>query len=134
MSISTFASNKVLDKLFGNTTLSQPTTLYFGISTTTPSADGTGVTEPASGAYARVAVTNSDKTNWTVAASGSLSNATAITWPESTASWGTGTYIVLYDALTSGNLWFYDVLTPSRAIAINTTVYLAAGGCVISMT
>lgn len=134
MSISTYAANKVLDKLFGNTTLAQPTTLYFGLSTTTPSADGTGVTEPSGSAYARIAVTNSDKTNWTVASGASLSNSTAITFPESTGSWGTVTNVIVYDALTSGNLWFWDVLTPSRAVATSTTVYFSAGGVVISMT
>ncbi len=134
MSISTYAANKTLDKLFGNTTLSQPTTLYFGLSTTTPSADGTGVTEPSGSGYLRIGVTNSDKTNWTVAASASLSNVTAITFPESTGSWGTVVSVVIYDALTSGNLWFYDTLTPSRAVATSTTVYFAAAGVVISMT
>ncbi len=134
MAISLYGANKVLDKLFGNTTLSQPTSLYFGVSTTSPVNDGTNVTEPVGNNYSRVLVSNSDKTNWTVAASGSLSNATAITFPESSGSWGTVVSVVIYDALTSGNLWFYDTLTPSRAVATNTTIYFSASGVTISMT
>lgn len=134
MAITQYAAGKVLDKLFGNTTLSQPTTLYFGLSTTTPSSDGTGVSEPVGNSYARIGVSNNDKTNWTVASAASLSNVTAITFPESTGSWGTVVSVVIYDALTSGNLWFYDTLTPSRAVATSTTVYFAASGVTISMT
>jgi len=75
-----------------------------------------------------------DKTSWGNASNASLSNIAAVTFVESTASWGTVTYVVLYDALTSGNLWWFDVLTPSRTVASATTVLFAIGAITVQMT
>jgi len=131
--ITSFASNKVVDYNFGATSYSGtlPATYYFGLSTTTINFDGTGATEPSGGAYARVAFTN-NKTNWGTASSGILTNSTAITFPESSASWGTITYVGMWDALTAGNLWWFDVLTPSRAVASLTTVIFSIGAVTVT--
>lgn len=134
MSITYTSGNSVLNKLFGNSTLSQPSTLYFGLSSTIPNIDGTGSTEPSVGAYSRVALTNSDKTNWSVSTLGTLTNLTSITFPESTASWGTLLAVVVFDASSGGNLWFFEALSPSITVAINTTVFFSASGITISMT
>ena len=134
MSITYLASNKILDKTFGASAFTPPTSYWVGLSTTTLNADGTGATEPVANGYARVQVTNTDKTNWTSAASGALTNATAVTFPESSGSWGTITTVVLYDAQTTGNAYFFDTLTPSRAVAASTTVVFAIGAITISMT
>ncbi len=136
MTMSFYAADRVDNKLFGNVTLTQPATLYFGLSTTTPARDGSNVTEPnGSTGYARVALSNGDKTNFTTASgTGSVTTLTAVTFPESTASQGVLTYGVIYDALTSGNLWFYDVLTPSRTVDINTTLYYSAGALTFNVT
>jgi len=106
--------------------------MYFGLSTTSIAIDGTGATEPSGGAYARVALVN-DKTNWGTASNGSLTNSNPVTFVESTASWGTITYVAIWDALTVGNLWFFDVLTPSRAVASATTVLFAVGAITVQM-
>jgi hypothetical protein len=121
--ITSFSSNRLLDYNFGSTAYSGglPTTYYFGLSTSTINFDGTGATEPVGNGYARVAFTN-NKSNWGVASNGVLTNGVAITFPESSASWGTITYVAMWDANTSGNIWWYDVLTPSRAVASLTTV------------
>ncbi len=135
MSNTYYSENKILDQLFGATSIvaSVPATWYVGLSTTTPNEGGTGSTEPAAGAYARVAVTN-NKTNFGTASNGVLTNSTAISFPESTASWGTITHIVFYDALTGGNIWYWEALPTSRAVAANTTVYFATGALTISNT
>lgn len=133
MAITYFSGNKILDRNFGSTAYTPPTTMYFGLSTTPFNIDGTGGTEPSGGAYARVALTN-DKTNWGTAASASLTNSAAVTFVESTASWGTIVAVGIWDALTSGNLWFYDTLTPSRSVASSTTVLFAIGAITVSMT
>jgi len=131
--ISVYSSNRVIDYLFGSTAFSGglPATYYVGLSTTTINFDGTGATEPSGGSYARVAFTN-NKTNWGTASNGVLVNSVAITFPESSASWGTITYVGLWDASTAGNVWFFDVLTPSRAIASLTTMVLAAGAITVT--
>jgi len=122
-----------LDLNFGLTAYSAPATYYFGLSTTTIQIDGTGATEPSGGAYARVGLTN-NKTNFSTASNAALTNSTAVTFVESTASWGTITYVAFWDALTVGNLWWFDVLTPARSVASATTVLFAIGSITVQMT
>lgn len=132
MSVTYYSSNKVLDRVFGGTAFTPATTYYIGLSTTTINIDGTGATEPSGLGYARVAVPN-DKTNWGVASNGALLNLTAITFPESTGSWGTITYVFMADASSAGNIWWYDVLTPARTVASATTVLFAIGSVSVVM-
>ena len=134
MSITYLASNKILDKTFGASAFTPPTSYYVALSTTAPVADGTNITEPVASGYTRVQVANTDKTNWTNSASGSLTNATSVTFPESTATWGVIISVVLFDASTGGNAYFFDTLVPSRSVAANTTVVFAIGAITISMT
>ncbi len=131
--ITYYSGNRVLDKNFGATAYSEPGTYYFGLSTTTIQIDGTGGTEPSGGSYARVSLVN-NKTNWSTASNASLTNAAAVTFPESSASWGTIVNVGLWDALTLGNIWWFDVLTPSRAVASSTTVLFAIGSITVQMT
>lgn len=131
--ITYYSANRILDKNFGATAYTEPATYYFGLSTTTIQIDGTGATEPSGGAYARVSLAN-NKTNWGTAANASLTNSTAVTFVESTSSWGTITYVAMWDALTVGNLWWFDVLTPARSVASATTVLFAIGSITVQMT
>lgn len=133
MSGTYYSFNRNLDNNFGRTAFTVPATFYFGLSTTAISIDGTGATEPSGGTYARVALTN-DKTNWGTAATATLTNATAVTFTESTASWGTITYVFIADALTAGNIWWFDALTPSRQVQSATTVQFAVGAITVQMT
>ena len=133
MAITYYSANRILDRNFGGTAYTPPTTMYFGLSTTTIQIDGTGATEPSGGAYARVALTN-DKTNWGTASNASLTNSAAVTFVESTASWGTITNVLIADALTTGNIWFFDTLSPSRSVASATTVLFAIGAITVSMS
>ena len=133
MAITFYSANRVLDFNFGGTSYSQPATYYFGLSTTTINIDGTGATEPSGGAYARVALTN-NKTNWGNASNASLTNSTAVQFIESTASWGTITYVGMWDASSSGNIWWFDALSPARTVASATTVLFAIGAVTVQMT
>lgn len=136
MPLTNYAQEKVLDAIHNATALTSPTTLYFGLSTTTPAEAGTGVTEPSGGAYARVAVT-CNTTNFPNATGGTngstISNGTAITWPTSTATWGTVTYLVVFDALTGGNLWEYGALTSSYTIGSGTTFSIPSSDLTITL-
>ena len=134
MAITYYSGNRVIDRNFGGVAYSPPVTFYFALSTTTIAIDGTGATEP-SGAngYARVAFTN-DKTNWGTASNASLTNAAAVTFAESTGSWGTITTVFIADALTSGNIWWFDTLTPSRTVTSSTTLLFAIGAITVQMT
>jgi len=132
MSVTYYSANRLLDRNFGGVAYTPPATMYFGLSTTTIQIDGTGATEPSGGNYARVAFVN-DKTNWGTAANGTLANLVAATFPESSASWGTITHVFISDALTGGNIWFFDALSPSRTVASLTTVLFAIGAITVQM-
>ena len=134
MSICYYSANKVLDRLFGLTAITPPASYFFGLSTSSIQIDGTGATEPSgSFAYARVELVN-NTSNWGSAASGAKTNSAAVTFAESTGSWGTVTNVFLADALTSGNIWWFDTLTPSRAIPTTTTVLFAIGAITVQYT
>ena len=132
MSITYYSANRLLDRNFGQTAYTVPTTMYFGLSTTTIQIDGTGATEPSGGNYARVGVTN-DKTSWGIASNGALTNSVAVTFPESTASWGTITHVFISDASSGGNIWWFDALSPSRQVQSSTTVLFAIGSITVQM-
>lgn len=127
-------ANRQLDLLLGSShdTTSMPATVYVALITTAPSdANGTGLVEVSGGSYARVAVTNND-TNWPAAASRSKANGTAVTYPTSTASWGTVVGFAFYDAATAGNFLGYGDLTSSQAVGSGVTPQFAAGALTVS--
>lgn len=108
----------VLDALYGKQTLTVPSTLYIGLSTTAPNPDGTNFTEPSGGGYARVAVQN-DSTYWYDATEDNPSikaNKLPILFPEATDDWGTVTHFGVFDADENGNLLDWAQLTSSFAV------------------
>lgn len=122
----TYFLNCVAGNLFGTkTTPSIPSTYYIGLSTTAPAIDGTNVTEPDTAAgYARVALmTLSEPTT------GVVTNSQAITFDESTASWGTVTHFVIYDTAErgGGNLLMYGQLSTARVVETATIMTIKAG-------
>lgn len=139
MAITYTQSNRLLDYSFGNTSFSNPTNLYVGLSTTTIGNNGTGATEPSGGSYARVQIAN-NKTTFGVSSNGVLTNLITVTFPESTGDWGTITYIFLSDQLTGGNILYFDPVRDAsgnispRACPSGTTIYFSASGIQISMT
>ena len=107
------------------TTPAIPTTLYIGLSTSTPTVDGSNVTEPSTAAnYARVQLSS-----LTIPSAGVVTNSTDINFNESTANWGTVTYFVIYDSATvgSGNLLQYGALSTARSVEAATIMTIKAG-------
>jgi hypothetical protein len=100
-----YIQNMIADYVFGNGSPSFPGTFYFGLSTTTIAANGTGITEPSGGSYARVAVT-ANSTNFGAYDEylSTWANKTAITFPAPTGDWGTIRYGFISDASSAGNI------------------------------
>ena len=121
---STYFLNCIMGNVFKtkeNPTL--PNTYYLGLSSTAPAVDGSGVSEPlASSGYQRVELTNLGEP-----VNGVISNESEISFPESSASWGTVTHFVLYDAPTNGNLLMFNVLSQSRSVETATIVMVKTG-------
>lgn len=128
--LSDAAANNSLDVRFGGVASNAPATYYVGLSSTTPTNTGGNVTEPSTGGYGRVAVTN-NLTNWPAAVARAKSNGTAITFPTPTANWGTMTHFVLYDALTGGTFQGWGAIA-SENIVIGATASFAPGQLVIN--
>lgn len=136
MAITNLSGSYILNQFFGSVAPTIPGTLYFGFSTTAPNISGVVTGEPSGNGYARIGVTN-NKTTFSTATTATLTNSIAVTFAESTGQWASGAalaYVCVWDALTGGNLWFFDTLTPSIIVNANTTVYFSASGITISMT
>lgn len=103
-----------------------PTKLFIGLSTTAPTVDGTGVSEPPAGSgYHRV-----ELTSLTNPFNGMVTNEQTIAFGESTTSWGTITHFVIYgtnDNFT-GPLLMYGELSAPRDVGEGTIVAIKAGG------
>jgi len=138
---SDYLENKLVDFIFRAQSLTAPSTIYVGLSTSACSDTGFG-TEVSGGSYARVAVSSS-LANWagtqssgsTSASSGTggqTSNNGAINFPTPSAGWGTVSHWFLADASTSGNLLFCAALTTSKTINSGDTVSFAAGALTVT--
>ncbi len=124
-------ANNELDARFGRAASTAPATYYVGLSTTTPTNTGGNVTEPVGNGYARVAVPN-DAANWPAAVNRAKSNGAAVTFPTATASWGTITHFVLYDAATAGVFRAWGDLGTATAVGANTIASFAAGALAVT--
>lgn len=123
----THLANALLDHLFGGTAYTQPT-IYAGLSTADPGDDGSGLSEPSGGGYARVAVPD-----WDGATSGSSSNTNAINFPDATGSWGTISHTFLSDAATGGNVLTYGSIASATAVNNGDTMYFGDGSFTITL-
>lgn len=131
--LSIYGANKLLDLAFkGTAWSSRPGTLYFGAFTVSPT-DAGGGTEVSGGGYARVPVT-ANGTNFTAAASAgdTVPNALPVTFPVSTADWGTVVAIGIFDAASGGNLIAWKNIAPV-SMPIRRRLSFAAGALVFSM-
>ena len=95
--------NAILDEMLGTGATLLGSSLDLGLSTTTPADDGTNITEPSGGSYAREPITNND-TNFPAASGGAKANGGAVTFTTATADWGVITHWVLYDS-TVPKIW-----------------------------
>lgn len=137
MPYSTYMNNQLLNAAFGGAAYTPPATIHIGLSSTTPTAAGGNVTEPITGAYARVAIPN-NIANWPTTSTASKSNANAITLPVSTAAWLASaplTNFLIYDAATAGNLLAFGTLNnPQIVNSSGVTLSFAAGQITITQS
>ena len=119
----------------GTTYASAPATTYVALFTTAPTSDaGTGGTECSGGSYARIGITSSS--GWSAISGGGtaaeqISNAGVVTFVTPTGSWGTVVAVGIYDALTNGNLLYFNTIT-SQAIGTGVVCSFAIGALVIT--
>jgi hypothetical protein len=133
MSSTNYAKNKMQDYAFGSVSYTPPASYFLALSVNGISSSGSNMSEPVGASYARIEIPNS-KLYFTNSFSGSLVNLSALTFPESSGSWGVITTIALMDASTSGSVWFYTDLGTPKTVQSNTVVSFSASAIVISQT
>ncbi len=111
-SFSNYWENEVLDHLFGKGVYTPPT-IYVALSAADPGEDGSGLDEPESNGYARIATAADD---WNNASGGLLDNAVTIEFSAATGDWGTMTHFALLDAAATGNLLAHGALTQAKTV------------------
>lgn len=105
-----------------------PEKLYVGLSSTEPSLDGNGASEPPESAgYARVELVSMSEP-----VDGAVSNTQPIDFPESTEDWGVMTHFVVYDAPTGGNLLVYNPLDKTRTVESESIMSFKVGSLELS--
>jgi hypothetical protein len=131
MSNSTALANGVLDYTVGrNGLLGSSLARVLRAWTVMPNLAGTGGTEATGGSYAALTLVVASHFN-SAAASGSISNTGALTFPAATASWGTIVGVTFH--VTSGNalLRLCPFATPV-AVASGQTLRIPAGSLTLT--
>lgn len=121
MDLSDATERGVLDDLLN-------TTLYLGLSSTTPTDAGGNITEPSTGSYARVEVESGDWAAATGTAPAKKSNDTQLDFPTATGDWLVGanlTYAVAFTASSGGTyLGCFRLRTPTPVLNGQTFSFL----------
>lgn len=139
MPLNTNTKNRILRSLVGKDSAFGGT-VYLGLSSTTPNAEGENITEPIGNGYERVLVGSYSQIGtqkFGDVSNDSISNSEIIYFPESTGSWGdTLTHFVLFNSKTGtgsssvlafGELTKGDVSAHVTVSAANTVVLFRKG-------
>lgn len=132
MSVTLFQANKILNLCFGSVDYAKNTKLYLGLSTTPIARNGTGHTEPTDSAYKRLSFDN-NKNTFTQATDGTLKNKVSLSFQESVGDWGTITHVFISDALTGGNILYYDPLDTPRIVQSASSLVFPVNSITISL-
>lgn len=133
MSLDLATRNALVAAVLGRVSYSGPATVHAALIVGASGAL-TGGTEVSGNNYARVAITN-NQANFPAPTTGVTTNASPITWPTSTAAWGSVNAVRLFDAASGGNLLGGALLTPAATVdATGITVSIAAGQLSLTIT
>lgn len=120
----------ILDHVLTDPAWTPPSTLYLGVSSTTPTEAGGNFTEPSTGSYARVSTTAADWAAATGTAPATKSTSATKTFPTATADWLSGadlTHFGLFEAASGGTPIAWGALTTPKPILNGDTPNFPAG-------
>lgn len=123
-------ANALLKCLLGQSTSYSYSDVYLGLSTTAPSRDGTGYTEPSGNGYSRISL----KDAMSNPALGSANNTEEVHFKAATGPWGTCTHYLLWSAKTGGVLLAYGQLTDEISPVAETVPIVPAGDIVMGLS
>lgn len=126
----TYWLNKIMKTQFAD----NASLLFVGLSSTAPSEDGTGYTEPAKYGYARAPIGT-----LTAPDNGTVKNKKTISFQQSTGVWfpneAKAKYWLLFDGSGSdANLLSYGAFASEQAVGDEAVVIIPAGGLVFSLS
>ena len=117
--ITTQFSHEILNFLLGRSSYTSKPTYYIGLSKQPLGNEGSGLSEPAGGNYARLAIPN-NKTSFSAAANKSVKLIKEFRYAETPADisgeWGTVTHFIISDSPTGGNILLYGALKHARTV------------------
>lgn len=106
--ISNHITQKVIDCIFNGQQLTPPSSLWFALFNTDPTAANTGV-EVSGGGYERVKIPSMTFAQ-IVSGKMTTSNTSKVTLPRATGTWTSANYWAILDAQTGGNLIVKEAL------------------------
>ncbi len=132
---SQYIENAFLNWMKGTTFPTAPATVYVALFTTAPTNDaGASAVEVTGGSYARAAITTT--TGFSAITGGTttpaqISNGGTVTFATPTANWGVIVAIGIYDALTVGNLLYWNTIV-SQTINSGVIASFSAGNLILT--
>ena len=108
------------------TSVTAPATVYVGLLSAAPASDSAAGTELSGSGYARKSAAFSAPSTY----SGNVRqvvNSAIISFGPASADWSAAVAWGLYDALTAGNMLYWDTLSPSKTVLNGDTGDVAAG-------
>lgn len=131
---SNFLEESFLDHMLRGGSLSAPATLFFALFTVAPGEDGTGGTEVSQSPYARIGLANLAG-NWkdpSTATQGETNNLVDVVFSPANEPYGDIVAIGLYDAVSAGNLLWFDSVVGPFTINLGDQPIIRAGQFVIT--
>ncbi len=127
--ITTYFLNMMLGNAFHASGVeSFPATYYVALSTTVPNSDGSNITEPTGGAYARASFFSMG-----TPVNGVISIEDDVEFPESTGDWGTIQGFAVYDSASGGNVLMYESLTNPQDIVADNQARFRSGSLKVTL-
>ena len=118
MAFTAYTDQNLLNHLLGPTAFTKPAALYVALFVGDPSSGGTEISTSGSG-YVR------QSASFTVT-SGVASNTADIEWPVATSTWGSISWVAIYNASTGGNQLVTAQLTSAKTIAAGDVIRIPA--------
>jgi len=129
MAHSIYLADKLNDHVLRNTAYTPPSSVYLAIFTSSnglDSNDAPSQDEVTGGAYQRVTIDGMSK-QFTLSANKISSNNEDWEFSKATTPWGIVTHSAIMDAVTGGNVLYWDALNTPRGVLVDDILRFLAG-------
>lgn len=123
--MSNYLENALINATLRATTFTSPAAVYVSLHTADPT--DTGANEITASGYVRKAATFGAPTD------GVSTTSADITFDQANTAWGTITHVGIWDASTSGNLYYHTQLDASKTIDTGDIFKIASGNLTVTL-